>query len=146
TLTDTKILYRITVASTSSSLSSSGCSYTASSNKIVVAVNCLIVLPTSVTLGGQLHGETAQLQWISTNESPNTRYIIERSDNDQQHFKPIATIYGDAPDGSGDTYNYTDPTPVTGQAYYRVNITENKYHNYSKMILLSNTAIDFAIK
>ena len=144
---DTKIIYRLTVASTSSSLTNSNCSYVASSPKIVFAVNCLIVLPTSVVFGGQLHNGSASLQWVSTNETEQVRYVVERSDNDQSHFRPIATIYGDAVVGSGDTYFYNDPNPVNGQAYYRINIIDrNNYHNYTRIILLSNTAIDFDIK
>ncbi len=145
-LIDTKIMYRLTVASTTSSLSSSSCSFVASAPKLVLAVNCNIVLPTEINFAGQLNDGHAALQWISSNESKGIKYTIERSDNDQSHFTAIATVYGHAPEGSGDTYNYIDPTPVAGQVYYRVNITVDNYHNFSKVILLSNSAIDFEIK
>ncbi|HTS46007.1 MAG TPA: T9SS type A sorting domain-containing protein [Puia sp.] len=145
-LVDTKIIYRLTVASTTSSLSSSSCSYVASSPKIVYAINCNIVLSTTVILNGQLNEGTAHLEWLSSNETSGVSYIVERSDNDASNFKPIATVYAHGPDGSGNQYNFIDPVPVANQAYYRINITDNNAHTYSKIILLSNTTIAFDIK
>ena len=145
-LVDTKIIYRLTVASTTSSLSSSSCSYVASSPKIVYAINCNIVLSTTVVLNGQLNEGTANLQWLSSNETSGVSYIVERSDNDASNFKPIAIVYAHGPDGSGNQYNFIDPVPVANQAYYRINITDNSAHTYSKIILLSNTTIAFDIK
>ena len=145
-LVDTKIIYRLTVASTTSSLSSSSCSYVASSPKIVYAINCNIVLSTTVILNGQLNEGTAHLEWLSSNETSGVSYIVERSDNDASNFKPIATVYAHGPDGSGNQYNFIDPVPVANQAYYRINVTDNNAHTYSKIILLSNTTIAFDIK
>ena len=145
-LVDTKIIYRLTVASTPGNLTNSNCAYVASAPKIVYAVNCTVVLSTSVVFSGQLQNGFASLQWLSSNEVPNVSYIIERSDNDQTHFKPIATINGHAPEGSGDIYNFTDPVAVNGESYYRINITVNNYHTYSRIILLSNSAIVFDVK
>ena len=145
-LVDTKIIYRLTVASTTSSLSSSSCSYVASSPKIVYAINCNIVLSTTVILNGQLNEGTAHLEWLSSNETSGVSYIVERSDNDASNFKPIATVYAHGPDGSGNQYNFIDPVPVANQAYYRINVTDNNAQTYSKIILLSNTTIAFDIK
>jgi len=145
-LVDTKIIYRLTVASTTSSLSSSSCSYVASSPKIVYAINCNIVLSTTVILNGQLNEGTAHLEWLSSNETSGVSYIVERSDNDASNFKTIATVYAHGPDGSGNQYNFIDPVPVANQAYYRINVTDNNAQTYSKIILLSNTTIAFDIK
>ncbi|MBS1598946.1 MAG: T9SS type A sorting domain-containing protein [Bacteroidetes bacterium] len=143
---DTKIIYRLTVASTAASLNNASCAYITSSPKIVFAVNCLITLPTTIVFGAQLQEGTAMLQWTSTHETGNIKYIVERSDNDQSSFKPIATMYGHAPDGSGDTYNFIDPQPVNTQSFYRIRIIENDKYAYSKIVLLSNSTIIFDVR
>src|SRR5882724_2346880 len=68
---DTKIIYRLTIASTAASLSNPGCNYITSSPKIVLGINCMVVLPTSIVFGAQLHEGSAFLQWTSTNETNN---------------------------------------------------------------------------
>jgi len=143
---DTKIIYRLTIASTAASLNNASCNYITSSPKIVLAINCMVVLPTSIVFGAQLHEGSAFLQWISTNETNNVHYVIERSENDQSHFIPIATVYGHAPEGSGDTYNYIDPKTVTNQSFYRIRIAVDNAYTFSKIVLLSNSAIIFDVR
>lgn len=143
---DTKVIYRLTIASTPASLNNPNCAYITSSPKIVLAVNCNVVLPTSIVFGAQLQEGTAVLQWTSTNETGNVRYIVERSENDQSHFKAIGTVYGHAPDGSGDTYNFIDPQQVTSQSFYRISIAVDNSFGYSKIVMLSNSTIIFDVK
>lgn len=142
---DTLVTYRLTIASTVASLTNANCSYIASTPKIIHSINCMIVLPTTVTVKGWLNNQNAQLQWSSTNETGNTRYIVERSDQDQTHFHPIGTLPGLGIKGSGNTYSFNDSEPVYGQSYYRINIADNDLHTVSKTILLSHT-IDFEVK
>jgi hypothetical protein len=139
------VLYRLTIATTTGNLSNSNCSYIGSSSKLIYAVNCNIILPTSIILKGQLKDGLADLQWTSSLETPNTRYIIERS-NDQVNYSAIGSINGDAGDGLGASYEFTDPRPVSGMTYYRINITDNSYNKYSKIVLISNSLINFEIK
>jgi len=142
---DTKIIYRLTVASTTGNLNSAGCAYITSSPKIVLGVNCNIILPTTIVFGAQLQEGNAMLQWTSTNETGNVKYVVERSD-DQSHFRSIATVYGHAPEGSGDTYTYVDPQAVTNQAFYRISIFVNENFTYSRIVMLSNSTIIFDIR
>jgi hypothetical protein len=144
--TNTLITYRLTIASTAANLSNSSCNYITSTPKIVYAVNCLVTLPTSIVLKGWLNNQNGSLQWTSTDESGNIRYVVERSDGDQEHFSPIGNVNGIALPGTGATYNFNDPNQVSNQTYYRVNIIDNLNHAYSKVVLLSNTAIDLEIK
>jgi hypothetical protein len=139
-----EIEYRIAVATTSANLANSGCSFTATTPKIIVAVNCNIVLPTAVTFHGQLKDGFAALQWQSANESSNTIYTVERSE-DQVNYESIGTIEGIAGPGQGASYSFTDPKAVNGNTFYRLNIGDNSLHKYSQVVLLSNTSINFAI-
>jgi len=143
---DPMVTYRLTIASTAASLSNSGCSYIASTPKIIRTVNCLIVLPVSIAFNGQLHNQHANLEWTSTNETANTNYTVERSDGDQFHFREVDALTGMAFKDPGIVYHFTDPVPVSGQVYYRVRINDNGRFNYSKTILLSNDMINLEIK
>jgi hypothetical protein len=144
--TNTLITYRLTIASTTANLSNASCNYVTSTPKIVYAVNCMVVLPTSIVLKGWLNNQHGILQWNSTDESGNTKYVVERSDGDEQHFTSIGSVSGVAPEGAGATYNFTDPVPVATQSYYRISILNNNDQTYSKIILLSSSSLDFDIK
>jgi len=138
--------YRITVASTPANLSSSTCSFVTNSPKIVFGVDCNILLPTTlVSFRGQVREGLASLQWNTLSETADASYIIERSE-DGQHFTPVGFIKGIAGSGGEATYPYTDPTPLTGPTYYRINITGHGQHRYSNQVLLSNTALGFGVK
>jgi hypothetical protein len=143
---DHLIKYRITVASTVANLASAGCAYAATSLKLVLAVNCNIILPvTLISFRGQSNNDLANLQWVSATETANTSFVVERS-TDGVHFAPAGTLGGIAGAGQGASYQFTDPTPLTGPTYYRINTTDGNYHRYSQQILLSNTEIGFAVK
>jgi len=139
---DTTIIYRLIIASTSGSLSNPGCNFITSSPKIVRTANCLIVLPTQITVRGDLQdGSLARIQWTSFDETGTVVYTVERSDDAGAHYRTLSTIPGTASPGMGNSYIYNDAVPVTGQSYYRVGISDNGYHNYSKIILLSSGEI-----
>ncbi len=143
--TDAQIIYRITVASTVANLSSAGCAFTTSTPKIVHAVNCMIILPTTLlAFKGQNQDGFGALQWLSSNEIAEITYIVERSD-DGRNFTPIGTLDGTAPLGEGASYHFTDPSPLAANTYYRINLGTPNYRNYSNQVLLSNTAINFAM-
>lgn len=143
---NTLIEYRITVASTTANLSSANCSFTASSPKVVHAVNCNIVLPTTlISFRGQAKDGYGNLTWVSADEVAELSYIVERSD-DGQNFTPIGTVNGTAPLGQGSNYQFADPTPLNANTYYRIDISTPSYHQYSHQVLLSNSALAFAIK
>jgi hypothetical protein len=142
---DTTIIYRLTVASTPGNLTNAACNYITSSPKIVRTANCMVVLPTQINFRGTLQNDFAVLQWTSTQETGSVSFVVERSDNGGADFHPIATINGTATSGMGNSYVFHDPVAVDGQIFYRVQIVDHEYHNYSKLILLSNSEISFAL-
>jgi hypothetical protein len=143
---DTTVIYRLTLASTAGSLASPGCSFISSSPKIVRTANCNIVLPTQLTLKGDLQEDNlARIQWISREETGSVVYVVERSDDAGASYRALATIPGTASPGMGNSYVYLDPSPVSGESFYRIRITDLGYHNYSKIILLSNHEISLNI-
>ena len=144
--TDTKIIYRIIVASTLDNLTTNGCFYVTNQPKLVVAANCMITLPTTLlSFRGQVHNGLGNLQWASANEVSGLQYTIERSD-DGTTFSPLATVPGTAGEGGGATYQFNDPNPVAAQSYDRVLMTGNSVHRTSNLVLLSNSDIHFEIR
>lgn len=144
--TDTKIIYRIIVASTVANLTTNGCFYTTTQPKLVVAVNCMITLPTSLlSFRGQVFSGLGKLQWTSSNEVSGLSYTLERSD-DGTTFRPLGTLPGTASEGGGAVYQFNDPNPVSAQSYYRVVMTGNSVHRTSNLVLLSNSDISFEIR
>jgi hypothetical protein len=139
-----QIIYRITVASTVANLSSSGCSFTTMTPKIVKAVNCNIILPTTLIFKGQNTDGFGNLQWVSSNEVAEISYTVERSD-DGANFTPVGVLDGIAPYGEGASYHFTDPNPLAARTYYRINLGTPNYHQYSNQVLLGNQAIAFAV-
>ena len=143
--TNTLILYRIKVASSAANLSSSTCSFVSLSSKTVHAVNCNITLSVVLSsFSGQLQDGLAHLQWTGSNETADTKYVIERSNN-QSDFTAVGTVEGQSMAGAGAVYHFTDPTPVEGPAYYRIRTTSGGLFKYSNIVLLSNSLLDFSI-
>jgi len=144
--TDSRIIYRIIVATTVDNLTTNGCYYVTTQPKLVVGVNCMITLPTTLlSFRGQVHSGLGNLQWTSSNEVDGLQYTIERSD-DGTNFSPLATIPGTAGEGRGATYQFNDPNPVAAQSYYRVVMTGNSVHRASNIVLLSNSDINFEVR
>ena len=144
--TDTLTTYRLIVATTSGNLSNSNCSAYATAQKMVVSYNCMSVLATNFILfKGRLDDDYGKLQWVITNEAPNTTYKVERS-TDQIHFEDIGTVDGDAVEGLNTTYNFTDPKEISQPTYYRINLVTGNYHKYSSIVLLSNSEINFDVQ
>jgi hypothetical protein len=144
--TTSTTIYELTVASTVANLSAGGCYYTTTQPKYVVGVNCMVVLPTSLLFfRGQMQNGLGNLQWTTTGEVPGLQFILERSD-DGTHYNPITTIQGTAPAGEGAAYQFTDPTPVGAQSYYRITIVSNSISRFSNLVLLSNSNIQFNLR
>jgi hypothetical protein len=146
--TNTLILYRIRVASSAANLSSSNCSFVATSSKIVHAIDCNAVLPVTISsFSGKLQDGLAHLQWVSNNEGTGLQYTIERS-TDESGFSPVGAV--DGPSGAGavnseSDYHFVDPLPVTGPTYYRIRTTSGGLFKYSPVVLLSNALLDVSI-
>jgi hypothetical protein len=144
--TDTLTKYRLTVASSASNLSNSNCAITGSASKIIRGINCLGVLATNIiSFKGNAENSFAKLQWISTNETGNIIYNIERSD-DQINFYNVGTVQGNAGEGLGSTYHFMDAKAIGATTYYRINMVSNPYNKFSTIVLLSNAGINFDLK
>jgi hypothetical protein len=144
--TTSTTIYELTVASTVANLSAGGCYYTTTQPKYVVGVNCMVVLPTSLLFfRGQMQNGLGNLQWTTTGEVPGLQFVLERSD-DGTHYNPITTIQGTAPAGEGAAYQFTDPTPVAAQSYYRITMVSNSISRFSNLVLLSNSNIQFNLR
>lgn len=145
-LVDTLIKYRITVASTTGNLSDPNCSYITLSPKLVKAINCMIVLPTKlISFKGQVNNARGVLQWTSASEVEGTIFSVESS-NDGLNFTTIGAIHGQAPAGSGSTYQFTDPNGLSGARYYRIRISAGNYSQYSNQVLLTDGTIVFDVR
>jgi hypothetical protein len=143
---DNLIIYRIVVATTVANLTTSSCAYATNTPKIVHAINCMIVLPTTlVSFKGQVREGLSALQWLSANETADVAYIVERSD-DGIDFTQIGVVKGLAGAGQGASYHFTDPNPPAAQSLYRLNITAGNAHRYSSQLLLGTEGINFGIR
>ena len=143
---NTKIIYRIIVATTVANLTTSGCSFATNTPKIVYGINCNVVLPTTlISFRGQVREGLGALQWVTGDETADVGYIVERSD-DGITFNPIGFVKGNAGAGQGSSYHYTDPNPLSAQSYYRINITGGNTHRYSNLVLLGTAGIGFEIR
>jgi hypothetical protein len=143
---DTTVIYRLIIASTGSNLANPSCNFITSSPKIVRTANCMVTLPTQVSLKGNLQEDgMAKIQWISFNESASITYVLERSDEAGSGFHEVARMEGTAGAGMGASYSFTDPVQVSGQVFYRIQLIDHEYHNYSRVVLLSSNEIPLGI-
>ena len=69
------------------------------------------------------YADGVKLSWEASNESPNSSYIVERS-NDAIHYAVLDTVKGSG-DEAVSYYHLMDNTPHTDIAYYRLLKTED---------------------
>jgi len=145
--TSSLTIYQLVVASTVANLASANCAFTTTQPKYVYGVNCMVALPTTLlSFRGQLQNNgLAGLQWTTASEVSGLQFTVERSD-DGVHYSSIGTMSGTAAPGEGAIYQFTDPTPVAAQSYYRIQMTSNSFSQYSALVLLSNGSISFHVR
>jgi Secretion system C-terminal sorting domain len=84
--------------------------------------NGLFVLPTSVSLQGQMLTATAnQLNWNVPAGENNREYVIERMDGANGNFVPVGTLAASASQLST-SYSFVDNTNGQGTYFYRLRI------------------------
>ena len=138
--------YRLRVATSADNLSDINCSFRAIRNIEIMVANCMHVLKTKVnTLSGRLLNNYGTLSWSSTGEENGVVYIVEKS-TDGSNYSAIATVIGKAVAGLSEKYNFNDPDMLKSAAYYRVQIKEAKGQEYTRVILLSPSKLEFEIK
>lgn len=137
--------YRIRIASTAANLLTGACSFADITTILVWVNNCEWVLDTKLkSFTGQVQDGHARLQWETEHEADNVIYEIERS-TDQSHFEKIAQLPGSAP-GAGKVYQFTDPALLSNHTYYRIRLVEGNRSQYSRIVLLSDQALQYEIK
>lgn len=99
------------------------------------------VLPIELTrFAGFNKGEINVLEWITSQEINNDKFILERS-SDNLHYANIATINSKAVNGNSAqllNYNYKDEKPYLGRNYYRLRQVDKDGQSYTSKTILLN--------
>jgi hypothetical protein len=107
--------------------------------------NCQWVLNTKLkNFTGVAQDGYGRLQWESETEANNVVFEIERS-TDQSKFEKIGQVTGSAA-GGGKLYQFNDPNPLALHTYYRIKVVEGNRSQYSKIVLLSSSALQYEIR
>lgn len=132
--------YRLVVASNSTNLGSSSCSY---SDPTTINVNIITACgpPLKADLlsvnGRLIENNFARISWVTSKEDEPVRYVVEKSE-DGNNFRSITIVEGyNNTTSERNYYNYTDPVAVTAKTYYRiVLINASGSKKYSQIIQL----------
>ncbi|HTL08491.1 MAG TPA: T9SS type A sorting domain-containing protein, partial [Chitinophagaceae bacterium] len=139
--TTNKNIYRLRVASTASNITDPNCSFAALRTVQVFVNNCMWLLKANfVQFNGTLSANKSALQWTVVNEIVREVYEVERS-TDGVHFTTVGKLAA-----LNGMYNFTDPESMAGLVYYRIKMTDDTQFKYSKIIVLSQGKVDFAVK
>lgn len=136
---DSGTYYRLLVATTAANLQNN-CAFKDQTTTMIRAITCGIVLQGDFTLfRGTLAGKQAYLNWSTSGEKDLTFYTIEKS-RDGIDFGPMAALMAkNTPTAS---YNFTDPEPLNGIAFYRLKMTQlDGKFKYSQIIQLNSKSL-----
>ncbi len=139
-------MFRIKVASTALNLQNAACSFTASTTIQVLTSTCT-VLPGNmlVSLKGKEDKAIAHLNWVTSKETSDLFFEVEKS-SDAVHFQKIATVMGGGSE-SGQHYLFTDNEPLkNGATWYRIRLVSGTGFKYSYTITLYAGDLDFEIR
>lgn len=137
--------YRVRIASTPGNLADVNCSFADITTILVWVNNCQWVLNTRLkNFTGVAQDGHGRLQWESETEANNVVYEIERS-TDQSRYEKIGQVIGSA-SGSGRIYQFNDPNPLSSHTYYRLKVVEGNRSQYSRVVLLSNSALQYGMR
>ncbi|MBI1783199.1 MAG: hypothetical protein HYR66_17810 [Sphingobacteriales bacterium] len=134
---DSGCIIRVKVATTSANLNNANCSVVASGNIPLNISNCTPLPISLINFYGTVIDQSAQLKWTVTKEFNNGYFIIEKS-RDGNNF--IAAGRVNALTTQGQTYKFTDPDILSGQAFYRIKAIsgDGLLFKYTEIIVLSN--------
>lgn len=139
--------YRLRIATTIANLSNNQCNIYQAADIVILNITNCTVLPVTITqFNGKLVNGRTRLFWASQNETPQTTYFLERSD-DGTVFYTIGKISAKVQQGSPSNYEFTDAQPFTGKAYYRLKMVSNGNSKYSHTIqvLQENNLFDIRV-
>lgn len=137
---DSGCIIRVKAATTSPNLNDANCSVVASANIKLNISNCSVLSIALINLYGTVIDQYAQLKWTVTKEFNNGYFIIEKSRDGNNFFEAgrvnALTIQGQ----TSQTYKFTDPGVLSGQAFYRIKAIsgDGLLFKYTEIILLSN--------
>jgi hypothetical protein len=98
------------------------------------------VLPVGVTLNAFASGKEVSLDWMTSSESGDAYFTIERS-KDGITFDSLSSVSTAALDGNSSTplqYTGIDPDPLPGASYYRIRQThQDGYSVYSSVVMVN---------
>ena len=114
----------------------SGCLTTISSFDMDGSCNGHLILPiTNIKFTGKPVGGAVQLNWVTTDETNQYEYVVERSDDAAKGFTALGTV--PAVNGSNNSYNWVDNHPLPGNNYYRIRIVDKLGQaNYTKILVI----------
>lgn len=139
--------YRLIVGTTSPNMSNTNCQVTDGVSLITLnVVDCNIPLRTDIlSFNGSLVNDHGKLLWTTSKEDEPVKFEIEKS-FDGLNFSAIGMVAGNQdPLSERNDYSFTDPTVVSGKAWYRIIMTNSSNRKYTRTILLSNGKTDFTI-
>ncbi len=112
----------------------------------VNACNMIVALPVRLlSFQGRNREEGIELVWSSTSETPETRFILEKS-RDGKEFTVLAEIPGKNQNSARNSYTYLDIKPQGTMVYYRLlMLDENEFAQYSAPIAISRDAPAFQV-
>jgi hypothetical protein len=132
--------YRLVVASTTTNLAGTSCSY---SDPTTIVLNVFIACgpPLKADLlsaTGKLTDNIAKISWVTSKEDEPVSFSIERSD-DGINFKSITIVNGyNNITAETNSYSYIDPVAIDHKAYYRVAMINSQNRiKYSAIIRLN---------
>ncbi len=142
-------MYRLVVATTAANLSDANCNFTDPVNIIkLTVIECGIPLNSSlIAFAGRNNNGYGALQWTTTKEEEAYQFDVEKSSDGVRFFR-IATLnsYGNSA-AETNTYTFQDPSLLTGNSYYRINMKNNAGHSiYSRTIRLSADPVSLAFE
>ena len=87
-----------------------------------------VSLPTTIlTFNANITGATNTVYWTTTTEVNNRKFVVQRSANGA-NFSNIGEVTTQAMGGNSSTalnYTFVDAAPLTGKAYYRLQVVDN---------------------
>lgn len=88
-----------------------------------------------IQLRAQLSGENILLSWVTSSETANSRFEIERS-GDGIHFYKIGETPGFGTTEQEQRYQFPDPAPLAGKNYYRLRqVDKDGTFSYSYIVM-----------
>ena len=112
-------------------------------NTLLKAVNYVYnVLPVTLSSFSGTASEQVQLEWVTSAELNNERFIVETS-TEGEVFNRIGEIAGAGTSTEAHTYQFTHQTPIAGANYYRLKQVDfDGTFAYSKVIAINAVGND----